>query len=143
MQGRVVKVMVQDKEFTFTDYLDDSSLFKGKDLRTLSQNQWVEESKKHEKIGLIVNNKLELALLSWKRYKELIQAMQTLVEERDQLLEQVEQQELTHNYSDRAEDFERNNTTNVITGKDVDSAFDNLMSEVLRRSKTNRTSRGD
>lgn len=137
MKRREVKVIVKEKEFTFTDRLEDESLFPGSKLRNLSQKEWVEETLKHDKIGLIVNNELQLALMHWKRYKEMFEAIQYLKEKNDELESTIEDLEAALNYSKRAERFEQGEAK-LITGDTQEEAMENLLKSVYKHSRSTR-----
>lgn len=69
-------------------------------LRTLSQKSLMEMVKTNEKLGLIVNNELEIAMLSWEKYEEIVD----LVHRQEQRIEEleclVEDVVLSHNYGE-------------------------------------------
>ncbi|MBT2582894.1 hypothetical protein [Planococcus sp. ISL-109] len=63
-------------------------LLKAQTLRSLSQKNLMDIVNKEEPIGLLVNNELSIAMLSWGKYEELIERMT----EKDRLIEDLQSQ---------------------------------------------------
>lgn len=96
-------MIIKENGVTYSDHLEDEILIPGSQLKKLSQSQWVEKTLQHDKIGLIVNNELQLALMHWSKYKEMFEVMKHLKERNAELEELLERSDATIQYSARAE----------------------------------------
>src|SRR5690554_4002125 len=105
------QMIIRENGVTYSDHLDEETLIPGGKLRSLSQSQWIEKTLKHDKIGLIVNNELQLALMHWSKYKEMFDAMKSLKERNIALEEMLEDLEAVQDYSERAEKYEDGEST--------------------------------
>lgn len=121
-------MIIKENGVTYSDYLEDETLIPGSQLRKLSQSQWIEKTLKHDKIGLIVNNELQLALMHWSKYKEMFEAMKHLKERNAELEELLEGPDAALQYSARAEKFE--------TG-DVELISGSTPKEIINKSREN------
>ncbi|WP_163970612.1 hypothetical protein [Oceanobacillus halotolerans] len=128
-------MIIRENGLTYSDHLDDETLVPGGQLRTISQSQWVEKTLKHDKIGLIVNNELQLALMHWSKYKEMFESMKRLKERNEELEELLEDTMAAIAYSDRAEKYE-SGEANLIKASSPEEMVKKLKDDVYKRSET-------
>lgn len=127
-------MIIRENGVTYSDQLDEDTIFPGSKLRSLSQSQWIDATLKHDKIGLIVNNELQLALMHWSKYKEMFDAMRRLKERNIELEEMLEDSEVAIAYSERAEKYESGESTLVSASS---------QEEMINKLKTNVYSHSD
>ncbi|MDG5473914.1 hypothetical protein P6709_19490 [Jeotgalibacillus sp. ET6] len=90
-----------------TKFLEREATLAARDLRTLSQKALVEKVQHLDKLGLIINDQLSIAMVSWNRYEEIVD----LIEKQNDLISQlenyIEDTELAKMYDDRARKIEK------------------------------------
>lgn len=128
-------MIIRENGATYSDYLEDENLVPGSQLRNVSQTQWVEKTLKHDKIGLIVNNELQLALMHWSKYKEMFEVMKHLKERNEELEELLEDSDAAKHYSVRAEKFEAGEAE-LIKGSTPEEITKKLKENVYSKSQT-------
>jgi len=67
-----------------TKVLEREETLPARSLRTLSQKDLLEMVEKFEKLGLIVNDNLSVAMLSWDKYENIVDLIQ---EQKDKIAE--------------------------------------------------------
>lgn len=127
-------MIIRENGVTYSDQLDDETLVPGGQLRNISQSQWVEKTLKHDKIGLIVNNELQLALMHWSKYKEMFEVMKKLKERNEELEALLEDADTAIAYSDRAERFERGESE-LIRASSPEDMVESLKNNVYSQAK--------
>lgn len=81
------------QELQFTKSLQKEEIVPANNLRTMSQKLLVEMLSERQKIGLIVNNELSIAMIEWSKYEQIIDTIQqqdTLIQQLVNMLEDVE-----------------------------------------------------
>lgn len=130
-------MIIRENGVTYSDQLDEETLIPGGQLRILSQSQWIEKSLKHDKIGLIVNNELQLTLMHWSKYKEMFDAIKRLKERNIALEEMLEDTIAAKDYSKRAEKYENDKST-LIGASSPEELVNKLKSNVYSRPKSSK-----
>jgi hypothetical protein len=90
-------------------------------LRSLSQKALLEMVSNYEKLGLIVNNELSIAMLSWEKYERIVDLIQTMDEKIAEYESIIEDFELAQMYGDdvvRAEK-DKNASYEIDTAEDL------------------------
>src|SRR5690625_1064410 len=126
-------MIIRENGVTYSDQLDEDTIVPGSKLRSLSQSQWIDKTLKHDKIGLIVNNELQLALMHWSKYKEMFDAMRRLKERNIELEELLEDSEEATAYSERAEKYESGEST-LIRASSPEEMINKLKTNIYSRS---------
>lgn len=134
MIERGIKMIIKEKEYTYSDQLDDETLVPGSQLRKIPQSKWVEKTLEHDKIGLIVNNELQLTLMHWSKYKEMFDVMKYLKERNEELEDQIEDLEAANACSDRAGKLE-DGDSELIKGSSPEEMIKRLKENVYSQSK--------
>lgn len=108
-----------------TKELNREETLAGNSLRSLSQKSLLELVQNHEKLGLIVNNNIEIAMLSWDRYEEIVEVISEQQEKLEELTSIIEDLQLAKHYG---QDVVRAETdrTKAFEIEDVDDLFDRL-----------------
>lgn len=127
-------MIIKENGTAYSDHLEDETLIPGSQLRKVSQSQWVEKTLKHDKIGLIVNNELQLALMHWSKYKEMFEVMKHLKERNEELEELLEDSDAAKHYSIRAEKFEAGEA-DLIKGSTPEEMTRKLLENVYSNSQ--------
>ena len=126
-------MIIRENGVTYSDQLDEDTIVPGSKLRSLSQSQWIDATLKHDKIGLIVNNELQLALMHWSKYKEMFNAMKRLKERNIELEEMLEDSEVAIAYSERAEKYESGEST-LVSASSPEEMINKLKSNIYSHS---------
>jgi hypothetical protein len=90
-----------------TKTLEREETLAANSLRSLSQKSLMEMVSSYEKLGLIVNNELQMALLSWENYEEIVDLVETQNEKIEELESMIEDMELAFLYGERANKAEK------------------------------------
>lgn len=128
-------MIIRENGVTYSDQLDENTIIPGSKLRSLSQSEWIEKTLKYDKVGLIVNNELQLALIHWSKYKEMFDAMKRLKERNIELEEMLEDSEAAIAYSKRAEKYESGEST-LISASSPEEMVDKLKTNIYSRSNS-------
>lgn len=84
-----------------TKFLEREATLPARELRTLSQKALVDKVEHLEKIGLIINDQLSIALVSWNRYEEIVDVIEKQKNLIDELKSYIEDMELDSAYRER------------------------------------------
>ncbi|WP_373894331.1 hypothetical protein [Virgibacillus sp. CBA3643] len=110
-------------EFTMpTKFLKKDETLAANSLRSLSQKSLMEMVTDNEKLGLIVNNDLSIAMLSWENYEklvDLIEVQNKKIQEMEHLLEDIDLAEIYGEDIIKSEEGK----SNAYKVKDVDELF--------------------
>ncbi|AKU27535.1 hypothetical protein ABEO87_13825 [Geobacillus stearothermophilus] len=94
-------------------------------LRSLSQKSLLEMVNAFDKLGVIVNNNLSIAMLSWEKYEQLVDNIQELQSKIDELESLYEDIQLAKEYKEDVERVEKGQSESR-TFKSIDEIFDLL-----------------
>lgn len=83
-----------------TKLLEKEETLPANSLRNISQKSLVEMVSNYDKLGLIVNNELSIAMLSWENYSNLVDLIQTLQEKNEELESLIEDIQLAKLYGE-------------------------------------------
>lgn len=83
-----------------TKQLEREETLAANTLRNISQKSLLEMVNNFEKLGLIVNNNLSIAMLSWKRYEDLIDLLHEKVDRISELESILEDLQLANLYGE-------------------------------------------
>lgn len=110
--------VVQHKMPTKT--LEREETLAANSLRNLSQKSLMEMVKSYEKLGLIVNNEIQMALLSWQNYEGLVDLIHEQNEKIHKLESLIEDLQLAEQYGDDVLRVEKGQSVSY----EIDSAED-------------------
>lgn len=88
--------------------LEREETFPANALRELSQKSLMEKVSNYEKLGLIVNNQLSIAMLSWENYEKLIDLIENQNDRIAKLENALEDIQLVQMYGKGILDAEKN-----------------------------------
>lgn len=106
-----------------TKELVKEEIIAASDLRTFSQKTLLQMAENFDKLGVISNNHLALALMSWGKYEQIVDQIKLLsnkIEEYENLLEDIE---LAKQYNDRVMDVEEGRVSSIAVDS-LDDVFE-------------------
>lgn len=106
-----------------TKELVKEEIIAASDLRTFSQKTLLEMAENFDKLGVISNNHLALALMSWGKYEQIVDQIKLLsnkIEEYENLLEDIE---LAKQYKDRVMRVEEGRVSSIAVDS-LDDVFE-------------------
>lgn len=101
-----------------TKHLEKEETLAANALRSLSQKSLIDMVNSFEKLGLIVNNNLSIAMLSWDKYESLVDMIQTQMEKINELESVLEDIQLAQLYGEDVLAIDKGNNRSY----EVDSA---------------------
>lgn len=103
-----------------TKYLEREETLPANTLRNISQKSLLEMVTNFEKLGLIVNNNLSIAMLSWDRYENLVDIIENQAKKIEELESLFEDLQLAQMYGQDVLRVEKGKNTSY----EIDSAED-------------------
>lgn len=83
-----------------TKVLEKGETLPARSLRTLSQKDLLKKLEKYEKLGLIANDHLSVAMLSWDKYENIVNLIQEQNKKIDELKNFIEDIQLSADYGE-------------------------------------------
>ena len=109
-----------------TKRLEREEIFPGKLLRSTSQKKLLEMVEKFDKTGVIMNDDLAIAMLSWNRYEELVNLIEVQDERIQELENTLEDIQLSQTYRNAVIQTERGENKEYKVDS-IDEVFDSLI----------------